>query len=172
MPLGLVAQGRLYVLGQPVRTAPCRIDSIGPNESTWRREPDGPTGMWALAGSELDGVLFVCAPVRGLVAYSPTDRKWSILGGPAAPRSPQVVAWNSELWIMGGRDIEDGKQVLIYRPSDRTWRKGPSLPRPLAWGAAASDDGAIYLIGGAAGSGTGDNPYHYSDMAFRWTHRG
>jgi N-acetylneuraminic acid mutarotase len=54
---------------------------------------------------------------------------------------------------MGGRDIERQERTVIYSPVSRKWRSGPDLPRPLAWGAAATVGGRLMVVGGAAGRG-------------------
>jgi hypothetical protein len=158
-PLALVAQGRLYVMGHSERTAPGRMDSIGLGENHWRREPDGPPQMWALAGAAYGGRLYVCVPQTGLVRFDPKSARWGILGGPTRPRSPQVAAWRDEIWIMGGRDIADGSETQVYHPDSNTWRTGPALPRKLAWGAAAEMGDRLLVTGGAWETG-------YSDQTF------
>ena len=167
-PLGVVAGERIYVVGHPNRNSRGRMDSIGLGEGSWRREPDGPEGMWALAGAEAGGLIYVSVPAIGLVSFDPARRTWRRIGGPSAPRSPQVVSWRSDIWIMGGRDVEDGRQSLIYRPADGSWHQGPSLPRPLSWGAAAAAENRIYLMGGASGTAQSERPYVYSDQVFAW----
>jgi hypothetical protein len=168
-PLALVSGGRLYVLGQSDPKIPGRMDSIGAFEKTWRREPDGPVGMNALAGAEWGGDLYVCVPKLGLAAYSPSARGWRIVGGQTQPRSPQVVSRRDGLWIMGGRDVKDGTQTLIYQPATGLWRDGPRLPAPLSWGAAAEVAGEVYVFGGASGAGSEASPYCFSDQVFSWT---
>jgi hypothetical protein len=168
-PLGLVSGGRLYILGQSDPKVPGRMDSIGVGESTWRREPDGPVGMNALAGAEFNGELYVCVPKLGLAVYSPSTRDWRVVGGPTQPRSPQVASCRDGLWIMGGRDLEDGTQTQIYQPATGIWRAGPRLPFPLSWGAAAVVADQIYIFGGASGVGSKVSPYVFSDQTLCWT---
>jgi hypothetical protein len=158
-PVALVARGRLYVIGAEEKETPGRMDSIGSGEASWRREPDGPPNMWALAGAALHEVLYLSVPRIGLVAFDPANGRWEIIGGPAQPRSPQVAAWHDELWIMGGRDTASPTAVHIFNPQSRTWRLGPALPRELAWGAAAVAGDRLFFTGGAAGPGFTDRTY-------------
>jgi hypothetical protein len=165
-PLALALQDRLYVVGAGDRESPGRMDSLGTGESAWRREPDGPAAMWALAGAADASHLYVCVPGSGLWRYRPATRLWQALGGPVQPRSPQVARWRDEIWILGGRDLADGRAVWIFAPATGRWRPGPSLPEPLAWGAAAAVDGALYLIGGAWNSSQSPNGFDYSDRIY------
>ncbi len=49
------------------------------------------------------------------------------------------------------RTSEGGSVTYICSPDSGQWRKGPSLPREIVWGAAFSIDGDLYLTGGGAG---------------------
>jgi uncharacterized repeat protein (TIGR03806 family) len=164
-PLALVAQDRLYVMGTPNRNEQGRMDSIGIGDTAWRREPDGPPGMWALSGATMDDKLYVCVPGTGLAVFDPATSAWEIIGGPTQPRSGQVVAWRGELWMMGGVDLADGSETRIFNPRTHTWRLGSSLPRALAWGAAAVVNDQIVVIGGAGKPGA-STQYSYSDRTF------
>ena len=59
-----------------------------------------------------------------------------------------MTAYRGEIWMMGGRDISDGKQTLIFSPLSRTWRNGPPLPHELSWGAAAVIADQLIVTGG------------------------
>jgi hypothetical protein len=170
MPLALAAGGRLYALGNPRGQSdlPGKMESIGPGETTWRREPDAPSGpgaMGPLAGATLDGKLYVAAPGLGLLVFDTSERQWESLESPAKPRSCQMTAYRGEIWMLGGRDTEGEDQTLIYSPRTRRWRKGPQLPRPLSWGAAEVVNGQLILTGGAASYG---KDYLYNDRTFVW----
>ncbi len=168
-PLALVAGGRLYVMGAANRDATTRgrMDSIGPGETTWRREPDAFVNMWALAGASLDDKLYVCVPFAGLAVFDPVTTRWEIIPGPAQPRSGQVAAWHGEIWIVGGCDVADWSETRIFNPATRTWRAGPSVPTPLAWGAAAVVADQLVVAGGAAPiEGPSGRTYDFSDRTF------
>ena len=168
-PLALVAGGRLYVMGAANRDAGTRgrMDSIGPGETTWRREADAFPNMWALAGASLDEKIYVCVPYAGLGLFDPATNRWEIVSGPTQSRSGQVAAWRGEVWIMGGTDIADWSETWIFNPAKRAWRRGPALPTPLAWGAAAVVDDQLVVAGGAAPKeGPGGRTYDFSDRTF------
>src|SRR5688572_8088079 len=149
-PLALAAAGRLWVVGARDRSERARMASIGPDETAWRVEPEGLPAMWALAGAVIDDCLYICVPDTGLALFEPATKRWSVIPGPARPRSAQVATWRGELWVMGGCDIADWSETRIYNPTQRTWRVGPALPIPLAWGAAAVVNDQLIVTGGAA----------------------
>lgn len=172
MPLALTGGGRLYVMGnsQGQYDQPGMMESIGAGESAWRREPDGPAGMGPLAGAALDGKLYLAVPKTGLAAFDARSRRWDAIESPSKPRSCQMAAYRGEIWMMGGRDVADGAQTIIFNPKSRTWRNGPPFPRPLSWGAAAELNGELVVTGGATERrGTEQGPeriWVYSDATY------
>ena len=144
------------------------MESIGSGETAWRREPDAPAGpgsMGPLAGTVLDGKLYVAMRNLGLAVFDPATRQWEVIESPEKPRSCQMVGYQGEVWMLGGRDTAGEDQTLIYSPSTRQWRKGPPLPRPLSWGAAEVVKGTLIVTGGAASYG---KDYLYNDRTFVW----
>jgi serine/threonine-protein kinase PknK len=168
MPVALAANGRLYVIGNPrdEYEQPGRIESIGPGEQVWRREPDGPQGMGPLAATALGGALYVLVPKKGLAVFDTKSRQWELIPGPMQPRSCQMAAYRGEIWMMGGRDIQDLAQTLIFNPRTRAWRSGPPLPKPLSWGAAEVVGGRLIVAGGAAERSREDRTWIYSDRTY------
>ncbi len=164
MPMALAANGRLYVMGneRDKYDQPGQMESIGAGETTWRREPDAPTGMGPLAGATLDGKLYVTVRDRGLLIFDTTTKRWE-LDAIFKPRSCQMTAYRGEIWMMGGRDTAGEDQTLIYSPQTKKWRQGPLLPRPLSWGAAEVINGKLIITGGAASYG---KDYLYNDLTF------
>ena len=166
-PLALVVRDRLYVMGAVNRSLPGRMVSIGRGEKMWRREPDGPLQMWALAGAAIDDTLYVAVPQVGFATFDTATARWGSLPSPSRPRSSQIAAWRGELWVMGGRDIVDQSETRVFNPVTRTWRTGPALPRPLAWGAAAVLHDRIVVTGGAAGTSYSDRTFALESDAGR-----
>jgi hypothetical protein len=168
MPIAMAGAGRLYVMGAPRNEydKPSPLESIGPGETSWRREPDGPAGMSALAGAALDDRLYVLIPKTGLAAFDAKARRWETINSPSAPRSCQMAAYRGVIWMMGGVDVQDGAQTLIYNPKTRDWRKGPPLPRALSWGAAGVVDDTLIFTGGAGLRSPTDRIYIYNDRTF------
>ncbi len=137
-----------------------KLFSIGAGEKSWRGEPDPPPGRTNIAGTSLGNDLYVIVPGTGLAVFHTTSRTWSLIKMDAVPRSAQIAAYRGEIWMAGGRDIPSGTQTTIYNPNTNQFRKGPDLPRELSWGAAATVDDELYIIGGAGGR-------CYSNKVFR-----
>jgi hypothetical protein len=161
-PLAVHIDGRIYVAGAPrdKYDKPGMLLSIGRGETAWRREPDGPAGMASIVGTSLEGKFYIVIPHVGLAIYDTRARSWQTVPMKPTPRSCQIAAYKGEIWLMGGRDIPDGHQVLIFNPKDGQFRPGPSLPRALAWGGAATVGGRLTFTGGATGSA------HYSNRTY------
>lgn len=151
-PLALAAAGRLWVVGtldRTGRTGRGQFANIGPGENAWRTEPEALPKMYALAGAALNDRLYISVPETGLAEFDPATRAWRVIPGPTQPRSGQVAAWRGEIWIAGGVDLADRAETRIFNPAQGTWRVGPALPNPLAWGAAGVVDDQLIVAGGA-----------------------
>jgi hypothetical protein len=129
-----------------------KLLSLGRGETTWRLEPDCPVAMGALVGAALHNRFYIMPPDLGLFYYDTVQRRWHrVESGGQPARSPQMVAYRDELWIMGGRDLAEPGHTSIYNPGRDTWRDGPALPRDLAWGASCVLGGRLLIAGGAGG---------------------
>jgi hypothetical protein len=169
MPMALEANKRLYVMGnaRDQYDQPGKMESIGKGETVWRPEPDGPAGMGPLAGASLDDKLYVIVPKKGLAIFDAKASRWDLIVPPGGvPRSCQMAAYRGEIWMLGGQDIEDKNQSLIFNPRTKQFRKGPPLPRPNSWGAAATVNGKLIVTGGAALRSDTDRIYIYNDRTF------
>jgi len=153
MPVAMHIDGRIYVVGnaRDKYAEPGKLESIGPGETSWRSEPDGPPGMGPLAATALDGKLYVSVPHKYLAVFDTKSATWETIDVPHAPRSCQMAAYRGEIWLMGGRGVPEGCAVQIYNPKTDTWRTGPPLPREIVWGAGTTLQGKLVLIGGAGG---------------------
>jgi hypothetical protein len=83
--------------------------------------------------------------------YNPRTRALRVIHGNAsAPRDhSQMVAFQGELWLMGGRAGEfTYGRVAIFDPASETWRAGPALNTPRAGFAAAASDTLLMIAGG------------------------
>jgi hypothetical protein len=155
-PVALELNGRIYVAGASNMDAsehPCLLYSIGVGEAAWRPEPTGPSYKIATSGTAHDGHLYFALAGKGLGCFNAAAQSWSVISYPNPARSPQIAAYQDEIWVMGGRDIERQDRTVIYSPKTGKWRAGPDLPRPLAWGAAATVGRRLMVVGGAAGRG-------------------
>ena len=115
--------------------------------------------MGPIAGAVLNGKLYVSVPHKFIAVFDTKTQTWNTLIPQIAPRSCQMAAYNGEIWVMGGRIGEPEKPVppstsiesIIYSPLTGNWRKGPDLPRELAWGVAFVIGEKLLITGGAAG---------------------
>jgi hypothetical protein len=88
-----------------------------------------------------DGTLQEYDPRQGAVRLIAAPR-------PAINRDhAQVLAFQGEIWVLGGRRPETGS-VAIYDPVTETWRAGPAMQRPRGGFAAAVVDEQIVVAGG------------------------
>jgi N-acetylneuraminic acid mutarotase len=61
----------------------------------------------------------------------------------------QAVAFENELWWMGGRgDSLTSQNVMIWNPVSRQWREGPDMFYPRSGFAAVVAQGQIMVAGG------------------------
>ncbi|WOO40598.1 hypothetical protein [Rubellicoccus peritrichatus] len=158
--LALSSGGRLYILGFPEgEEATLKLYSIGSDETEWRIEPEGPSGIGSSYGTALNGKLYTVISHSCIAIFDPKTRTWETTEAPNSPRSPAVGHYNGEIWVMGGRNKEAENISYIYTPKSKTWRKGPNLPHNLIWGAAFNIDGELYVTGGCEGRGYSNATY-------------
>ena len=86
-----------------------------------------------------------------LLRFDPAENSWSVLPGPSQPREHvAAVAFDSELWVIGGRWGGTGAlaTVEIFDPASGAWRDGPEMNEARSgFGAAAVGD-RIIVAGG------------------------
>ncbi len=130
--------------------------------AAWRY--DVATGEWAarpelpfVFGSHavvLDGLAYIGDESGALLQYDPRSRQLRrIAAFGSRPRDhSQVLAFQDEIWMLGGRSPEHG-EVAIYNPAADRWRAGPRLQVPRGGFAAASTGQHLLIGGGEAISG-------------------
>jgi hypothetical protein len=162
-PVALHIDDRIYCAGftkSDKEAEPCLLFSIGKNETSWRREPDGPSYKFALAATAYQDSLYLAVPGKGLGCFDTKSRTWKLISFANPVRSPQMASYHDQIWIMGGRDIDHQDQTILYKPGDGSWSSGPSLPRELAWGAGTVIGGQLMVVGGAAGRGYNNRTFY------------
>jgi N-acetylneuraminic acid mutarotase len=147
----------LYILGG------AEAGSWTPTNTFWRYDPAINTwnevGMMPesrLAGSavNLGDKIYLVGGAGGsedLLEFSFASGQWRSLPGPAQPREHvSAVAFQGELWVLGGRwgGVGELSTVEIYNPATETWRDGPSLTVARAGFAAAVVQQHIMVAGG------------------------
>jgi Protein kinase domain/Kelch motif len=142
----------------PAPAAPLQLGS------TWSRLPSMPTPRQNMAGTVLDGTIWVVGGVgvgssgsRRIEGYDPVIAGWK--SGPDLPvrlHHEMAVTYKGELIVIGGwipegsnPSAETSDRVFALRGGK--WVRLPSLDRPRAAGAAAVVGDRIVVVGGQAG---------------------
>lgn len=143
-------------------------------ENRWVDEPSLP--LTAAAGAALLNGFAWFADMDGrLHQYDPRTRRLRVIdNGPATPRDhSQLVAFQGELWMLGGRaeGVGENFRVAIYDPASDGWRQGPPMLFPRGGFAAAADSERIIVAGGEiifSGSRTLDRAETISAGEAQW----
>ena len=126
---------------------------------------DPAADAWAEAGSmperrmsgeavSLGDFIYLVGGTGGTTAmlrYDPGEGSWAVLPGPSQPREHvAAVAFDSELWVIGGRWGGTGAlaTVEIFDPASGVWRDGPVLNEARSGFGAAAVDERIMVAGG------------------------
>lgn len=154
--VALTVDGRLYAIGGAGDEGPSpQALSIVAGETNWIRHTSAPGPVVQASGCVLDGRIYIAAgPASrcpGLFVYDPQQDAWSQVEHPTSPPSaPLCAAFNGEVWVMGGRGDGRGRvETFAYAPDSGRWRRGPDLPLPVSWAAAAEVGGRLLIAGGA-----------------------
>jgi len=152
-PLAVAIEGDLYVTGgyhQPVGTHASDGWRYVVAENRWESVPQLPAhaaaGAAALGGfayfSDIGGALMQFDPRTRTTRAIPSDNR--------APRDhSQLVAFQGELWMLGGRGFNGTSRVVsIYDPASETWRAGPLMRSSRSGFAAAASPTLLMVAGG------------------------
>lgn len=120
-------------------------------QARWEPAPELPD-VSAGGAAVLGGFAYFADTGGSLHQVNPrTLAKRTIARDNRAPRDhSQLVAFQGELWLMGGRDgsgAENGR-VSIFDPAGETWRPGPAMGTPRSGFAAAASETMIVVAGG------------------------
>jgi hypothetical protein len=122
------------------------------SQDRWQSAPELP---WVAASSaaQLNGFAYFGTVSGDLFQYNPRTRTSRAIVSPrnVSRDHSQLVAFQGELWMMGGRGgnpfIETGR-VAIYDPASETWREGPRMNVARAGFASAVGDTLLIVAGG------------------------
>jgi len=153
--LGVAFGGNVYVAGGN-RTTPEGEQSVPgwryyPAENRWEDVPQLPDVAQS-AATTLNGYAYFGSPGGTIVQLNTrTLASRRIPPDPIIARDhSQLVAFQGELWMMGGRDgngVEHAR-VSIFDPASETWRAGPLLQNSRAGFAAAASSTLLMVAGG------------------------
>jgi hypothetical protein len=152
-PLGVAFGGDLYVTGgnhQPVGSHGSNGWRYVAAQNRWENVAGLP-GHSAAGAAVLGGFAYFSDTGGGLVQFDPrTGLTRTIASDNRAPRDhSQMVAFQGELWMLGGRQLLAGtsRAVSIYDPASETWRAGPAM-RSLRSGFAAAASPTMLMVAG------------------------
>jgi hypothetical protein len=119
------------------------------SENRWEAVSQLP-GVKQAGAATLGGFAYFGDIFGNLVQFDPRTLKSRNI--PAAPGvgmrdHSQLVAFQGELWMIGGRQPATGR-VNIYDPASETWRLGPQLAVARAGFAAAATRDLLFVAGG------------------------
>jgi N-acetylneuraminic acid mutarotase len=132
--------------------------------SKWRRLPAMPTARQNMAGTVVDGTIWVVGGLgagstgsRRVEGYDPVINAWK--SAPALPvrlHHEMAVPYNGEVvviggWIPKGSDQSAVESDRVFALRDGRWAQLPSLRRPRVAGAAAVVGDRIVVTGGQSG---------------------
>jgi hypothetical protein len=152
--LGLAFGGSVYVAGGNRTTSDG--DQITPgfrydpsaNQWTAAQLPD----VAQSAATMLNGYAYFGSAGDVVYQIDPRTLAQRALPRDGIPRDhSQLVAFQGELWMIGGRDLSTGQQhgrVAIFDPASESWRTGPSLLNSRAGFAAAATPSLLMIAGG------------------------
>lgn len=154
---GVAFGGKVYVTGG-YRTTPEGEQAVSgwrydPAANHWEDVPQLPDVV-ASGAAMLDGFAYFGSAGSDLFQMNTeTLAVRRIPGDPAAQARDhsQLVAFQGELWMMGGRSLQTGvehSRVSIFDPASETWRAGPSLINARAGFAAAAWPSLLMIAGG------------------------
>ncbi|HYC35340.1 MAG TPA: kelch repeat-containing protein [Usitatibacter sp.] len=118
-------------------------------ENRWEAIPQLP-GVKQAGAATLGGFAYFGDIFGNLVQFDPRTLKTRNIpaaAGPGMRDHSQLVAFQGELWMIGGRQPATGR-VNIYDPASETWRLGPQLAVARAGFAAAATRELLFVAGG------------------------
>ena len=159
---GAAAEGKFYAFGG--HTSDNKTYEYTPENDSWRRMADMPSGRYAFACDMLvhaDGREYIhCVGGQGNgylnvnERFDPRNNRWETnfarLGTPAY--CVQGATYENELYVFGGYDGNYYPWVQIYNPINNTWRRGRDMPVGRAEHNVGLADGKFYIV---AGTGPG-----------------
>lgn len=117
----------------------------------WEPVPELPRVM-ASGAAVLGGFTWFGHADDALVQFDPRTRQSRFFPGDGrAPRDhSQLVAFQGELWLIGGRTQAGGANttVSIFDPASETWRPGPSMLDRRSGFAAVASPTTLFVAGG------------------------
>jgi len=122
-------------------------------QDRWENAPELPL-VTQNSAATLNGFAYFGTISGAIYQYNPRTRTLRPIAGQGTlpPRDhAQLIAFQGELWMIGGRGgtpLAETRRVAIYDPASETWREGPALNNARAGFGAAADDSMIIVAAG------------------------
>lgn len=131
-------------------TAAWRYDVVS---GEWSPRPELPF-VFGSHAVVLNGLAYIGDESGTLIQYDPRSRQRRLIPpfGNRPRDHSQVLAFQDEIWMLGGRAPEHD-EVAIYNPAADRWRAGPRLRLPRGGFAAAATEQHLLIGGGESISG-------------------
>lgn len=149
-------EGRLYSIGgYPGEGSGFTEEAwaYDPAIDAWEAVASLPAPLGAHAAAALNALIYVVGGVspipdagRTLLIYDPEADSWSTHPElmPTAREHVVAVAFEGQLWVIGGRTGENLDVVEIFDPESGVWTEGPRLATPTSGHTAVVFDGEIH----------------------------
>lgn len=168
IPLDVTAQGPGSVFEGTIWAVTYGSDAITVFEpsGSWQPEisADGslPIARHEAGFIEVSGKIYLIGGRETAVVdvYDPATKKWSAGGSaPIIMHHFQPVVWNGKIYVLGAYqgkfsvgNLNNSESpvasIYIYDPQQKSWTKGPAIPRPRGSAAVVVFNNEIYMMGG------------------------
>lgn len=162
-----VVNNVLYVMGDfasfatPSAASVMGVEAYDPVTDAWTQKAALPSARTNFSVGVVNNMIYAIGgsadgPLALNEAYDPATNTWvtkAPMPGPRKGSSIGVV--NGTLYVAGGRsDTELLGTAIAYDPLHDSWSAGVAIPIPVeAPAGCASDEGVLYLVGGATSAG-------------------
>ncbi len=147
--------------------------------STWAVKKSLPTPRTEVAGTSLDGKIYIIGGLENsgntsskVEVYDTKNDSWSPAPDlPGARHHTAAVAVAGKLFILGGysEDSSPTSDIFIYSPETKQWTKGKSMPLARGAHAAVAIATKIYVVGGVTKNGVTGSIHVYDTVTDIWT---
>src|SRR5512134_2221882 len=130
---GISSGGKLYVMGglAPGWTPKGLVYEYDPDKNTWIKKKNMPLPSHHVAVTELNGKIYVMGgftkPAKGPTAWVPIDNAWeydpaedawkALAPLPTKRGSPNAVAHNGKIYVIGGASVHPGSKEPAVHPA-------------------------------------------------------
>ncbi|MBI3548995.1 MAG: hypothetical protein HY078_08150 [Elusimicrobia bacterium] len=170
---GVVAAGKLYVIGGNSACPPCEtnfsaVEEFDPKTNRWRARAPMPTARETVAAAAIGSKIFVAGgfsragkprDTNALEVYDVEADKWEKRKPlPSARYMFSAAAVDGKLYVFGGYS-EAGAETLrivdIYDPASDRWTSSAPMPWARHGMSISAYDGRLHLFGGTMGAKIG-----------------